>query len=293
MTPKQVMASAEARGLPRREAELLLQYAADRDRVWLIAHGTDPLDTAVLDRYQHYVDRRLQGEPIAYIAGCREFWSLSLEVSPAVLIPRPDTEILVQWAHALVSQHRLHSALDLGTGSGAIALALKTACPELHVTAADYSEGALAVAEGNGSRLGLSVNWVLSDWFSAFAGRRWPLIVSNPPYIAEDDPHLNQGDLRAEPRTALASGGDGLNAIRAIIASAGAHLEPRGWLVFEHGWDQGSSVRKLLQASGFEAIETRLDLAGHERVTGARYGGADSGVDSGADIGADSGAIGQ
>lgn len=257
--------------LARRDAEILLQCALGRDRAWLFAHSSDQLTAEQMQLAEHLFDRCRAGEPVAYIVGSREFWSLSLQVSPAVLIPRPDTEVLVQWALQCIAQHHFQSVLDLGTGSGAIALALKSERPELAVTAVDCSTVALAQARRNGDSLGLAVEWQKSDWFAALDGRCWPLIVANPPYIAEGDPHLAQGDLPAEPREALVSGHDGLDAIREIIRSGPAALEPGGWLLLEHGFDQGDAVRQQLREAGFIGIATRVDLAGHERVTGGRW----------------------
>lgn len=254
--------------LQRRDAEVLVQHALGCDRSWLFAHSQDELAAEQLARIDTLFQRRAAGEPVAYLTGQRDFWSLSLQVSPDVLIPRPDTETLVEWALQRIESDAAESVLDLGTGSGAIALALKASRPSLQVTAVDKSRQALEQATVNGRKLGLAVEWLHSDWFTAIGERAWPLVVTNPPYIAEDDPHLDQGDLRAEPRMALVSGHDGLTAIRFIIASAPQHLEPGGWLLIEHGYEQASSVRALLGDAGFLQVASRRDLGGHERVTG-------------------------
>lgn len=254
--------------LPRRDAEVLIQHALDCDRAWLFAHGSDALSPQQVAQISGLFARCAAGEPVAYITGQREFWSLPLQVSPAVLIPRPDTETLVEWALQCVDSGEVDAALDLGTGSGAIALALKASRPGLRMTAVDCSPGALAQARANGESLGLAVEWVESDWFAALAGQRWPLLVSNPPYIAEGDPHLERGGLPAEPHTALVSGPDGLSAIRAIVTAAPDHLEPGGWLLIEHGFEQAESVRDMLETRGFSQVASRRDLGGRERVTG-------------------------
>jgi len=256
--------------LADREAELLLLHVLKRERSWLFAHSDAVLATDVIEQFNSLVARRGRGIPIAYLVGEREFWSLPLTVSPAVLIPRPDTELLVMWASAIARTEHWQSVLDLGTGSGAIALALASELPGCVVTAVDNSVAALGVAKNNGRRLKLAVEWIQSNWFSALERRQWPLIVSNPPYIRADDPHLTQGDLPSEPVGALVGGQDGLECIRAIVHGSLDHLVPNGCLLLEHGYDQADQVRQLMSEVGFSEVESRCDLAGHERVTGGR-----------------------
>ena len=216
--------------------------------------------------------RREQGEPVAYILGVREFWSLPLQVSPATLIPRPDTEALVEWALTLLSDKgQGQKALDLGTGTGAIALALKSEMPALSMWALEREPAALDLARRNAARLGFQVNFLASNWFAALNERNFQLIVSNPPYIDVADPHLSQGDVRFEPHTALVAEEDGLADIRQIIEQAPDYLAPGGWLLLEHGWQQAEAVRELLLARGFHAVITRQDLGGQERVSGGQW----------------------
>ncbi|MCG5499926.1 peptide chain release factor N(5)-glutamine methyltransferase [Ectothiorhodospira lacustris] len=255
---------------PRLEAELLLAHALGRDRGWLYAHGGDTLeDPTALACFRTLVQRRAQGEPVSYLLGCREFWSLNLQVRPGVLIPRPDTETLVEAALSRLPQDLPGRVADLGTGTGAIALALAVERPRCRIIAVDRSPQALAVAIENVERLGLGqqVTCRCGDWFEPLAGERFDLIVSNPPYIAEADPHLEQGDLRFEPRSALASGPDGLADIRRIVGQAPDHLDPGGGLLLEHGMGQGKAVRELLVQGGFCGVETVQDLGGKDRVT--------------------------
>lgn len=256
--------------LAEREAEILLLHLIKRERSWLFSHGDSVLKADVIDAFQRLAVRRGEGVPIAYLVGEREFWSLPLAVSPAVLIPRPDTEILVMWASTVARTQRCESLLDLGTGSGAVALALASELPNCAVTAVDISVEALAVAKDNGRRLNLAVAWHQSDWFSSLEDKRWPLIVSNPPYIKASDPHLHQGDLPSEPLGALVAGEDGLACIRTIVNDSHRHLAPKGCLLLEHGYDQADDVRRLMREAGFIKVESRRDLAGHERVTGGR-----------------------
>ncbi len=254
-------------GLPRRESELLLLSVLDQDRAWLFAHGDAPLAEENQRAFAHLVRRRRAKEPIAYILGEREFWSLPLRVTPEVLIPRPDTEVLVEWGATLLGKTPGGSCLDLGTGSGAIALALKHEYPDCSITGVDASAGALSVARCNGQRLGLQVEWLQGSWFEPVSDRRFNLVVSNPPYIRDDDTHLKSGDLPSEPAVALRGGTDGLDSIRHIIEGGQAALSAGGGLLIEHGWDQGAAVRELMQRHAWQAVETRRDLAGHERVT--------------------------
>jgi release factor glutamine methyltransferase len=256
--------------LERLDAQLLLLLVLQRpttDRAWLLAHVDDALPP------QHQADllamaqRRASGEPLAYIAGLKEFFGLSLQVNHHVLVPRPDTETLVQWALDLLAGRPDASVLDLGTGSGAIALALKKNIPTLKVHATDLSAQALALAESNARKLELSVHFAQGNWLDHVQGE-FDAIVSNPPYIAEHDVHLE--DLRFEPQTALTAGQDGLQDIRAILQRAPGHLKPGGWLLLEHGYDQGQRVRELMQSSGLQDIASRRDLAGIERCTLAR-----------------------
>ncbi|MBA3023440.1 MAG: peptide chain release factor N(5)-glutamine methyltransferase [Gammaproteobacteria bacterium] len=257
----------------RSEVQVLLQTALGVNRAYLLAHPERVLTEQELSRYQASLQRRLQGEPLAYILGEREFFGLNFKVTPATLIPRPDTELLVELALARISSAGCR-VLDLGTGSGAIALAIAHARPDAEVMAVDASEPALSVALENARRLQIrNTSFVSSDWFSALAGQRFDLIVSNPPYIAENDRHLAQGDLRFEPATALASGSDGLHDIRRIISEAGAHLAAGGWLMLEHGYDQAEQVRALLLKAGFKNVRSDKDLAGIERVSGGQYAG--------------------
>ncbi|GAB5605398.1 peptide chain release factor N(5)-glutamine methyltransferase [Sideroxyarcus sp. TK5] len=257
----------------RSEVQALLQAVLAVNRAYLLAHPERVLTEQELSRYRSLLQRRLQGEPLAYILGEREFFGLGLRVTPATLIPRPDTELLVELALQLMPEAG-GRVLDLGTGSGAIALAIAHARPDARVTAVDAAEAALSVAQGNAVRLGIrNASFVPSDWFSALAEQHFDLIVSNPPYIAENDSHLSQGDLRFEPRTALSSGPDGLDDIRRIIGEAGAHLAADGWLLLEHGYDQAAQVRVLLQRAGFGNISSAKDLAGIERVTGGQFSG--------------------
>lgn len=251
----------------RSEIQILLQHALRVDRAGLLAHPEHVPDAARQAGYAGLLHRRLAGEPIAYILGEREFFGLNFKVTSATLIPRPETELLVELALArLPPQGRV---LDLGTGSGAIALSIAHARADCQVMAIDASVEALEIARQNGERLGVgNIYFRQSDWFSALTERRFDLIVSNPPYIAAADAHLVQGDLRFEPRRALASGADGLDDIRRIIAGAGAHLDAGGWLLLEHGYDQADAVRNLLLKNSFVEVFCANDLSGIERVTG-------------------------
>jgi release factor glutamine methyltransferase len=282
------------------EAQLLLQHALNVNRAWLIAHENDALQANIHAAYRAMLERRLNGEPIAYILGCREFYGLNLKVTADTLIPRPDTETLVEAAlekipnsplprgergwgegeNAPKAQHApspqpsptqgggSFGVLDLGTGTGAIALTLAKHALQAHVTALDASQAALDIAIENAKNLEISnVKFILSDWFSELKEEKFDVIVSNPPYIEAADAHLNLGDLRFEPISALASGADGLDAIRTIITQAPQHLNPHGWLLLEHGYNQASQVAALLKQAGFSEICTLKDLGGNDRVT--------------------------
>jgi release factor glutamine methyltransferase len=257
----------------RLEAELLLAHALQRPRSWLYAHAGDELGAETQALFAQLLARRAGGEPVAMITGRRGFWTLDLEVDASTLVPRPETERLVELALERLPADRDAAVLDLGTGTGAIALAIARERPQARVTAVDASAAALAVAGRNAVAHGLRLRLLEGDWFAPVAGERFALIASNPPYIAEDDPHLEQGDLRFEPRTALAAGADGLDDLRRIIADAPAHLEAGGWLLVEHGWDQGAAVRALFAAAGFSDIATAADLEARDRITLGRRAG--------------------
>lgn len=269
ITVAQALAQARARGLDRFDAQLLIGGLLGRSRSWLLAHDDAPLRPDQAARWADWLTRRADGEPVAYLLGERGFHGLTLAVSAAVLDPRPDTETLVDWAlEVLAGLPAGARVLDLGTGSGAIALAIQHARPDAQVSAVDLSEAALAVARSNGERLGLPVRWLQGAWLAPVAGATFEVIVSNPPYIAEGDPHLSA--LKHEPALALTSGPDGLDAIRHLIAQVPAHLAPGGWLLLEHGHDQAGAVAGLFQAGGWTDVAQRLDLGGHQRCTGAR-----------------------
>lgn len=256
------------------EARLLLAHALAAPRAQLLAHPERTLDGAARERFAALVARRAAGEPIAYIVGEREFWGLLLRVTPAVLIPRPETELLVERALERISEHVPEAApegepaavLELGTGSGAVALALARERPRARIVATDVAEDALAVARDNAARHGAAIAFVRGDWLGAVGAQRFDVIVSNPPYVASGDPHLSRGDLRFEPRVALDGGRDGLECIRRIAIAARAHLAPGGWLVLEHGYDQGPACRELLLGAGYEDVQDQADLAGLPRV---------------------------
>jgi release factor glutamine methyltransferase len=250
------------------EAELLLAHGLGRSRTWLYAHRDDRLPVAEAARCEALFARRAEGEPVAYLTGRRGFWAFDLRVTPQTLIPRPETERLVELALERAPPDRDLRIADLGTGSGAIALALAHERRRARVVATDISAGALEVARANARMLGLDdLDFRQGDWLAPLAGERFDLIVSNPPYIAEGDPHLRRGDLRHEPARALASGLRGLDAIAIIARDAPAHLHAGGWLLIEHGWEQGAAVRALLADAGFGDLSTERDLEGRDRVT--------------------------
>jgi release factor glutamine methyltransferase len=249
------------------DAELLLAAALGKSRSYLRTWPEREVEARCAEQFAASLARRRNGEPVAYILGRQGFWSLDLDVASHTLIPRPDTELLVETALALLPATALR-VLDLGTGTGAIALALACERPAWQVTGVDRVSEALTLAEGNRTRLQLgNARFAASHWFSALAGQRFQLIVSNPPYIAAGDPHLSQGDVRFEPSSALVAGVDGLDDIRQIIQQAPQHLEAGGWLLLEHGFDQASAVRELLSGQGFLSVESRLDLGGHQRIS--------------------------
>jgi release factor glutamine methyltransferase len=269
---RQALASATAALGDRLEAELLLVHALGKPRSWLIAHADDELDSAHAAAFDALVKRRADGEPVAYITGRRGFWSLDLEVTPATLIPRPETELLVELALDRLPATGATRVADLGTGSGAIALAIARESRAAHVMATDASAEALVVAQRNAAAQRIAnVTFAQGDWLSPLHGQTFDVIVSNPPYIEADDPHLGQGDLRFEPMSALASGADGLDDIRRIVTDARTHLKPGGWLLIEHGWNQGAAVRALLEQGGYHDVFTAQDLEQRDRVTGARW----------------------
>lgn len=268
MTVDEALRAAVARGVERLDAQLLLAEVLGQPRTWLFAHGDDPLTADHQARFDTWATRRAAGEPFAYLVGRKEFRGLTLQVSPAVLVPRPDTETLVEWALECLAGIESPRVADLGTGSGAIALALRAALANAHITATDVSPEALAVAQGNATRLGLGVEFATGPWWTPLAGRRFHVVASNPPYIAGNDQHLDA--LTHEPRLALTPEGDGLQALRDIVAGALAHLEPSGWLLLEHGYDQAGAVAELLRDHGFTEVATRLDLGGVPRCTGGR-----------------------
>ncbi|MGE8392045.1 peptide chain release factor N(5)-glutamine methyltransferase [Pseudomonas sp. BIGb0427] len=251
----------------RLDIELLLAAAIGKSRSYLHTWPERIVSSEAALTFADYLQRRRAGEPVAYILGQQGFWNLDLEVAPHTLIPRPETELLVETALQLLPGNAV-KLLDLGTGTGAIALALASEGPLWQVTAVDRVLEAVALAERNRQRLQLNnVNVRSSHWFDALAGERFDLIISNPPYIAAADPHLVAGDVRFEPSSALVSGEDGLDDLRCIVSQAPAHLLPAGWLLLEHGYDQAAAVRELLARHDFEQIESRLDLNGHERIT--------------------------
>jgi release factor glutamine methyltransferase len=252
------------------EAQILLMHILGVNRAWLLAHATDLMPENSVQDYTHLLQRRLQGEPVAYILGYREFFGLKLTVTPDTLIPRPDTETLVEAALQKIAGPM--RVLDLGTGTGAIALAIASHAPQSQVTAVDASAGALKVAETNRHSLQLgNVNLLHSHWYSALANQTFDLIVSNPPYIEAADQHLSQGDLRFEPLSALAAGEDGLADIRQIIVQAPGYLNQGGWLMLEHGYNQAQAVQNLYQTAGFGHIQTLRDLGDNPRVTLAQW----------------------
>jgi release factor glutamine methyltransferase len=272
---------ARARGVDRLDAQLMLARILGAPRTALIANDDRRLSAEHERQWDGWLARRGAGEPLAYLLGEKEFHGLVLEVSADVLVPRPETELLVDWGARLLaavacrdvaaSEGGAPTLVDLGTGSGAIALALKRLHRSARVTATDRSAKALALARRNAARLGLAIELVESSWWQELAGRRFDLVVANPPYVAADDPHL--AALRHEPLEALSPGGDGLAALRAIVADAPAHLREDGWLLVEHGFDQGAAVRDLFAGAGLVDVETRADLGGRERATGGRHPG--------------------
>jgi len=267
--PLRVRDLMDRSGLPGLEARMLLQHVLRVPRAWLITHDTDMVPAGQAERFERLRGRRLAGEPMAYLLGRREFMGHDFRVSPDVLIPRPDTELLVETAIKELDGRRAPRMLDLGTGSGAVAVSVALACPQADVLATDSSGAALDVARRNARDLHASVEFRQGDWYGALpAGGLFDLIVSNPPYIAAGDPHLGQGDLRFEPQGALTDGADGLGALRVIVGGARAWLGPQGALWVEHGWDQAASVRRLLSESGFQRVRSRRDLAGIERISG-------------------------
>ena len=271
MTLGEALAGAVARGLARLDAQLLMLHVLGRrdgERAWLLAHDTDPLPASAEARYALLCSRRAAGEPLAYLTGRKEFHGLPLQVDARVLVPRPDTETLVDWALEVLAGQAAPRVLDLGTGSGAIALALKHRQPAARVEAVDRGAEALAVAAANAQSLGLDVAFRQADWLEG-AARGWSLVVSNPPYVAAGDPHLDA--LVHEPLQALVSGPDGLADLSTILAQAPAHLATGGWLLLEHGWDQAHAVRSLLAAAGFQHVDSRRDLAGVERCSGGQW----------------------
>lgn len=252
----------------RLEARLLLQNLLGVNHAWLLAHESDLLDSSISHQFQQQLQRRLKGEPIAHILGHREFFGLNLKVTTDTLIPRPDTETLVEAALNHIPKSQPYKVLDLGTGTGAIALAIASQRPHVEITAVDASIQALEVARENAQRLGIQhVSFIQSDWFAMLDEQRFDLIVSNPPYIAESDIHLKQGDLRFEPLSALAAGKDGLDDIRQIVSEASTYLNTQGSLHLEHGYDQAGQVSALMQSAGFSRISHAKDLAGISRIT--------------------------
>ena len=271
MTLAQALAAASALGLSRLDSQLLMLHALERtdtDRAWLLAHDADALAPGREDIFMQLCRRRAAGEPLAYIVGHKEFFGLDLAVDPRVLVPRPDTETLVEWSLGVLAAQAAPRVVDLGTGSGAIALAIKKHRPAAHVEAVEASAGALDVARRNAQALGLDIQLRQGSWLDGTLAR-YDLIVSNPPYVAEGDPHL--AALGHEPADALAAGADGLRDIRAIVGQAPSRLAPGGWLLLEHGWDQAGAVRGLLAAAGFGSVGSRMDLAGLERCSGGQW----------------------
>lgn len=270
------LAAARSAGIAHLDAQRLLAAVLEQARTWLLAHGEARLTPEQSLQWQQALRRAQTGEPLAYLLGSHEFYGLGLSITPDVLVPRADTETLVDWAldclpAAPAGTGDSPRVLDLGTGSGAIALALKHRRPEATVWAVDASPAALAVARDNGRALGLAVHWCLGDWWSAVGSLSFDLVLANPPYIADGDPHL--ADLGHEPAMALSSGPQGLDALRQIIADAPLHTRPGAWLLLEHGHDQAGAVAGLLQAAGFERIQSRPDLGGHLRCTGGQWPG--------------------
>jgi release factor glutamine methyltransferase len=270
--PQTVSAALALSGLAPLEAKMLLAHALGRDRAWLAAHGDEALDPAAARAFDALVRRRSAGEPVAYLTGRREFFGLDLEITPDVLIPREETEGLVELALAWLPPGAAVRVLDLGCGSGAVALAIAHERALASVLGVDVSPAAIELARRNATRLAIdNASFAESDWFADVTPERFALIVANPPYVAENDPHLGEGDLRFEPSAALASGDDGLDAIRAIVSAAPSYLAHDGRLALEHGYDQARNVRALFTAAGFEAIASARDLAGIERVTYGRW----------------------
>lgn len=268
LTAQNALKNALEAGEAKLEAQLLMQHVLGVNRAWLIAHENDTLQTKAHLQFNSLFNRRLKGEPIAYILGYREFYGLRLIVTPDTLIPRADTETLVEAALSKISSQEKAQVLDLGTGSGAIALAIATNRPQTQVTAVDASQAALNVAIENAKDLSINnVVFKSSSWFDALQHTKFGVIVSNPPYIECNDAHLKQGDLRFEPASALASGDDGLDDIRIIIHESLTHLTPQGWLMLEHGYNQAGQVADLMARAGLVEIETIKDLGGNDRVT--------------------------
>lgn len=268
-----LLADAIVRGLARLDAHLLMAHVLGQSRTWLLTHEDHLLAGERCSAFERWVARRLGGEPMAYLFGEKEFHGLMFEVGPAVLVPRPETELLVDWAIQCIEAtprdaSRSFNAVDLGTGSGAVAVAVKHRCPGVTMTAVDLSAAALGVARNNATRHGVDIETLLGSWWQPLDGRHFDLALSNPPYIGEGDPHLHA--LAHEPALALTAGPDGLAALAAIIDGALVHLRPDGWLLVEHGFDQADAVRAMFAAAGFGSIQTRRDWQGHERCSGGR-----------------------
>jgi len=274
MNVRQALDAARAMGIDQLDAQLLLLFAlgrSSRERAWLLAHDEDTMLKDEQNQYMALLQRRAIGVPLAYLTGEKEFYGLNFSVDRRVLVPRPETELLVDWALQLLPASSTARVLDLGTGSGILAVTLQHERPELEVTAVDACQEALTVATLNSNELlppESHIRLLLGDWFAPLANEKFDLIVSNPPYVATGDVHLQA--LSHEPQHALVSGHDGLDDIRRIIAQAATHLLPQGWLLFEHGYDQAEKVQALLESAGFQRVETRKDLAGQNRATGGQ-----------------------
>ena len=271
---QQAIATLQGGESPRRDAEILLGHVTGKSRTQILAFDETTLSAAQAETLTQLLARRQNGEPIAHLVGSREFWSLSLFVSPATLIPRPDTECLVEQALARLPQ-RPCRILDLGTGTGAVALALASERPDCQLTAVDYIADAAALAQRNADHLGITnVTIMQSDWFSALSPQRFAMIVSNPPYIDEQDEHLSQGDVRFEPKTALVAGDSGLADLAHIVNQGRDWLEPGGYMLLEHGWRQGAAVRALFTSAGYAQVQTCRDYGDNDRLTLAQWPGA-------------------